>query len=106
MPVRAASILGFALSGLGAVYALIVILGRLLFGIDAEGWSSLMVVVLVIGGAQMVMIGILGEYLWRNLDETRKRPRFIIETMTEGAPKRETGETADATHPVSTPPAN
>ena len=42
-----------------------------------------MVVLLIIGGVQMVMIGILGEYLWRNLDETRKRPRSIIEQTTE-----------------------
>jgi polyisoprenyl-phosphate glycosyltransferase len=88
LPVRAASILGFLLSGMGGIYAMIVILARLLFAVPVEGWTSLMVVLLIIGGAQMIMIGILGEYLWRNLDETRKRPRFIISTVTD-APEKE-----------------
>jgi dolichol-phosphate mannosyltransferase len=44
-----------------------------------DGWSSIMVVVLFIGGIQMLMIGTLGEYLWRNLEESRKKPLFFIE---------------------------
>ncbi len=43
-----------------------------------------MVVVLVVGGLQMLMMGILGEYLWRALDEARRRPRYTIESATEG----------------------
>ncbi|MEM9950347.1 MAG: glycosyltransferase family 2 protein [Chloroflexota bacterium] len=82
-PVRVASMMGFTLAFVGVVYAIIVIVGRLFFGIEAEGWTSLMVVLLVVSGAQMVMIGILGEYLWRNLDETRKRPRYIVDTIHE-----------------------
>jgi polyisoprenyl-phosphate glycosyltransferase len=42
----------------------------------------LMVVVLLVGGLQMVMMGVLGEYLWRALDESRRRPRYIIEATT------------------------
>jgi len=42
----------------------------------------LIVVVLVLGGIQMVMMGVLGEYLWRALDESRRRPRYIIEATT------------------------
>jgi len=38
-----------------------------------------MVVILVIGGVQMMMLGILGEYLWRTYDESRRSPRYIIE---------------------------
>ena len=82
-PVRAASLFGFTLSGLGLIYAMIVIVARLFLQVPIEGWASLMVVLLVISGAQMVMIGILGEYLWRNLSETRKRPRYIIDTIVE-----------------------
>jgi dolichol-phosphate mannosyltransferase len=43
------------------------------------GWSSIMIAILMIGGIQMGMLGIIGEYLWRNFDETRKRPLFIVE---------------------------
>jgi hypothetical protein len=82
-PVRATSILGLTLSMLGLVYAVIVISLRLFSSVPIEGWASLMVVLLIVSGVQMLMIGILGEYMWRNLDETRRRPRFIIEYIIE-----------------------
>ena len=83
MPVRASSVLGISLSILGILYAVVVIAARLFFGVQAEGWASLMVVLLIVSGAQLLMTGVLGEYLWRNLDETRRRPRFIIERTIE-----------------------
>jgi len=43
-------------------------------------------VVLVGLGLQMLMIGVLGEYLWRALDESRRRPRYFVESSTFGAP--------------------
>lgn len=81
-PMRAASFLGLSLSILGALYAAFIIYRRITIG-ELEGWSSLMVVLLVVSGAQMTMMGILGEYLWRNLDETRRRPRFVVEKILE-----------------------
>jgi polyisoprenyl-phosphate glycosyltransferase len=80
-PVRAASVIGIGLSVVGLIYAAIVIALRLATSVQPEGWASLMIVVLIVSGVQMVMIGILGEYLWRNLDETRRRPRFIVESI-------------------------
>lgn len=90
-PVRFASILGITLSLVGLVYAVIVIGVRIFSGVRIEGWTSLMVVLLVVSGAQMLIMGILGEYLWRNLDETRKRPRYIIEKVikAESLPEKE-----------------
>lgn len=44
-----------------------------------SGYASLMAVTLIIGGFQMIMLGVLGEYLWRTLDEARNRPRYLIE---------------------------
>ena len=41
-----------------------------------------MIVVLFLGGFQMIMMGMLGEYLWRTYDETRGRPRYVIEKNT------------------------
>jgi dolichol-phosphate mannosyltransferase len=46
-----------------------------------EGWSSLMVVLLLVSGIQLLMLGVVGEYLWRTFDEARKRPPFIISEM-------------------------
>jgi dolichol-phosphate mannosyltransferase len=81
-PIRVMSVTGFCLALLGFLYALFIIVNAILRR-PVQGWSSLMVVVLVIGGAQMLMMGVLGEYLWRALDESRRRPRFLIEETTE-----------------------
>jgi polyisoprenyl-phosphate glycosyltransferase len=84
VPVRAASLLGAALSLAGLIYAIVIVILRLTVGFDSQGWASLMVVLLLVSGAQMVMMGILGEYLWRNLDETRRRPRYIVDRVVQG----------------------
>jgi dolichol-phosphate mannosyltransferase len=83
VPVRAASLLGIGLSVLGLLYALALLILRLVGGIPVVGWVSLMAVLLVVSGVQLLMTGILGEYLWRNLDETRRRPRFVIDRIIE-----------------------
>lgn len=77
-PIRTISVVGMAFALLGFVYALIVVANRLFRSVPVEGWTSLMVVVLVVSGVQLIMIGMLGEYLWRSFDESRKRPQFII----------------------------
>jgi len=84
-PLQAISVLGFVIATLGFAYAAIVI-ANAIFGKPIEGWSSLMVAVLILGGVQMVMLGILGEYLWRALDESRGRPRYVVERRTGGGP--------------------
>jgi glycosyltransferase involved in cell wall biosynthesis len=81
-PIRLMSYVGFAVALVGFLYAA-VILAIASRGNPVEGWSSLMIVVLVVGGIQMIMMGVLGEYLWRALDEARRRPRFLIEAATD-----------------------
>ena len=83
-PLRAASVLGVVVAVLGVLYALLVVALRVIHGFPVEGWASIMVAVLLLSGVQMLMIGVLGEYLWRNLEETRRRPRFIVETVLGG----------------------
>jgi dolichol-phosphate mannosyltransferase len=56
---------------------------RLLNVVVVEGWAALMVVVLVFGGVQMIMLGIIGEYLWRTLEHARKRPLYFIEASSD-----------------------
>lgn len=80
LPIRLMSYLGFIVALMGFLYATIVI-ANALGGNPPQGWTSLMVVVLVVSGIQMVMMGVLGEYLWRALDESRRRPRFLIEAV-------------------------
>lgn len=83
LPVRVMSWTGMFTACAGFVYALYITYNALA-GRPAEGWSSLMVAVMVIGGFQMLMLGVLGEYLWRALDEARRRPRYTIEAEVGG----------------------
>ena len=78
LPLRLASVVGILLAILGFGYAVFVIIARIVTGFPIEGWASLMVVLLLVTGTQLAMLGIVGEYLWRNLDEARKRPLFLI----------------------------
>jgi|MDTC01.1.fsa_nt_gb dolichol-phosphate mannosyltransferase len=80
-PIRIMTYIGFLIAFFGIIYSLFVINNALL-GNPISGWTSLMVVILVIGGFQLVMLGILGEYVWRTLDESRKRPQYLIQEDT------------------------
>jgi polyisoprenyl-phosphate glycosyltransferase len=81
LPLKLMTAVGFFVAFLGFMYALYLIVNSFLNN-PIEGWSSLMVVILFLGGMQMIMFGIAGEYLWRNLDESRKRPLYFIEKST------------------------
>ncbi|MBI5031827.1 MAG: glycosyltransferase [Chloroflexi bacterium] len=78
LPLRITSVVGMLLALFGFLYAGFVVIARIVWGFPVEGWTSLMVVLLLVSGVQLVMLGILGEYLWRNLDETRRRPLYLI----------------------------
>ena len=64
-------------------------------GVPVEGWASLMSVVLCSSGLILMMIGILGEYLWRVLDAARNRPVFIIDEHFDTRRTSETKEDED-----------
>jgi dolichol-phosphate mannosyltransferase len=81
LPVRIMSWTGVVTAIAGFAYAVFIVF-HALTGRPVEGWSSLMVAVMVIGGFQMLMLGVLGEYVWRALDEARRRPRYTIEAAT------------------------
>ena len=79
LPIRAISVLGLLVSALSLVFGVYVFINQVFFGTRVQGWSSVMLAVLVLGGVQLLMIGVLGEYLQRILDEARARPLYIIE---------------------------
>jgi dolichol-phosphate mannosyltransferase len=80
-PLRFITTSGLVL-GVGAfAYALYVSWAKLTGHVDVEGWSALMVVFLVVSSFQMIAIGIIGEYLWRNLEASRKRPPYVIDEV-------------------------
>lgn len=80
-PIRAITSLGFLLGIAALLYGCVVIFARLTGLIDAEGWSSLMLVLLFVSSFQMISMGILGEYLWRTLDAGRARPNYLVEKV-------------------------
>lgn len=87
MPLRLMSYAGITFSLIGFIYAVLIIFLRLTNTVGIEGWATLMVVVLVFGGIQMVMLGIIGEYLWRTLEQSRKRPLYFIEDSSDETAK-------------------
>jgi polyisoprenyl-phosphate glycosyltransferase len=78
-PIRAISYLGLVVSMISFLVSFYVLINKLFFGTKVEGWTSVMLTVLILGGVQLVMIGVLGEYLWRVLEEARGRPLYIVE---------------------------
>jgi polyisoprenyl-phosphate glycosyltransferase len=79
--VRAMTCLGLivTIAGLALIfYALLHVFCTIL----SVGWSLIMAVILILGGIQMIFLGLLGEYAWRTLDEIRGRPLYVVEALT------------------------
>jgi len=80
LPIRVMSYAGVAMAAVGFVYAVFVVVGRLLgWVVVGTGFAALMTVLLIGQGMILTTLGVLGEYLWRTFDEARDRPRYIIE---------------------------
>ena len=77
-PVRFISLTGITVSLLSFIYGLYVLTKWWFVGAKMPGWPSVIVSVLFLGGVQLMVLGILGEYLWRALDEVRGRPLCVI----------------------------
>lgn len=80
-PIRAVSYLGMVLAALGLLYAAVVLFAKVLVGNPVKGWAPLMIVVLVLGGAQMLTLGVFGEYLWRILVQVQRRNPYLVEQV-------------------------
>ena len=80
-PIRAVSYLGIALALLGLAYAALVFFAKLLVGNPIKGWAPLMIMILIMGGAQMLTLGVFGEYLWRILVQVQRRNPYLIEKV-------------------------
>ena len=78
LPLRFWAYLGLVISALSFVYLVFLIIQVMISGIDVPGYASLMVVVLFLGGLQMLTLGIFGEYLGRLFDEVKGRPLYIV----------------------------
>jgi undecaprenyl-phosphate 4-deoxy-4-formamido-L-arabinose transferase len=77
MPLRLSTIIGIVLSFLGLLYTIHVISLHMIYGTPA-GWASIMSVVLLFSGAQLIVLGVMGEYLGRIHLTNNRKPQFII----------------------------
>lgn len=78
IPLRLASFLGFIFASLAFIFIILVIILRLMFGFGIIGWASTLITILLLGGIQLITLGIIGEYLARIYDEVKNRPEYII----------------------------
>lgn len=83
LPLRLATLLGFTVSVLSFLYIVVVIILKLI-GINWPGYTSMMASILFLGGVQLVMIGVLGEYVARTFDEVKRRPLYLVGESTDG----------------------
>jgi glycosyltransferase involved in cell wall biosynthesis len=77
-PLKVASYVGLLTSAVAAIYGLVIILRTLVFGNPVPGYPSLLVVVLFLGGLQLLTLGIIGEYLGRVFNESKRRPLYFV----------------------------
>jgi dolichol-phosphate mannosyltransferase len=85
LPIRLISTVGMLTALIGILYALTVIASWAFNLSDRPfaGWAPIIVSVLIVGGLNMLMLGIIGEYIWRIYDQQRKRPKYIIKNILE-----------------------
>jgi len=82
-PLRFMSGLGIVFNLLAVVLLISVLIEKFTKGTPIAGWASLMCVILLASGMIMLMLGVLGEYIWRTLDAARTRPPYIVDEVNE-----------------------
>lgn len=80
-PIRALSLTGLLVAIGSFLYGMVILFYWLTDGIPVQGYVPIMLVITFTSGIQMTMLGVLGEYLWRTLDEVRRRPPFVIDRI-------------------------
>ncbi len=78
LPLRLMTLMGFLMAVLAVVGLVWVIVGTIVGASIANGWASLMIVMLFIGAAMFLFLGILGEYVGKIYDEVRSRPNYVV----------------------------
>ena len=96
-PLRLASLLGLLLAAAAFIFGVQILMETFVFGESVPGYPSVIVGLMVLGGVQLIMIGIMGEYIGKILSELKARPVYFVAEHT-----LKTAETADA---VGGPPA-
>jgi len=82
-PLRWSAIMGAIVSIAGFIYMIAIIVKTLISGVDVPGYASTMVIILFLGGIQLIFLGVIGEYLGRAFYETKGRPLYFVDRYNE-----------------------
>lgn len=96
-PLRVATYLGLATAAAALVFAVWVVCKAMLYGDRVAGWPTMMAVILLLGGVQLIALGLIGEYLGRLYEEAKQRPLYLVEAWQPGVG----GMEAPAPQPVA-----
>ena len=77
-PLRLATVLGFVVSIVAFIYMCYILVKTIIYGDPVQGYPTLIIVILFLGGVQLLSLGIIGEYLGRIFNETKSRPVYFI----------------------------
>lgn len=80
-PLRISTIIGLVTALLSIIYLFVVVIQKLAFGINVEGYATIVVLILLLGGIQLCCIGIIGEYIARTYIQTKNRPIYIAKDI-------------------------
>ena len=78
LPIRFISLMGLITSALGIIYSATIVFSWFRGETPFAGWAPIMIAILLVGGLIMVMLGVIGEYVWRINEEVRKRPNYVV----------------------------
>ncbi|MGC4122746.1 MAG: hypothetical protein QM765_50875 [Myxococcales bacterium] len=96
LPLRISTVIGLLACLLGLLIVVWVLVERFITHTAILGWPSMVIAVCLLGGAQLVSLGILGEYIGRIYDEVRGRPNFVVsEVLRFDGPLDKLGVSAD-----------
>ena len=103
-PLRVATYLGVATAALAFVYAIWIVAKKLLWGDPVAGWPTMMVVILFLGGVQLVALGLIGEYLGRLYEEAKQRPLYLVDAWLPATGVSSAASTAEGDRHAQRPP--
>ena len=84
-PLKIATYVGVFISFCAFLFALFIIYKTIVFGDPVKGYPSLMVVTLFLGGIQLIVLGVIGEYLGRMFNEAKRRPLYLVDHLIESS---------------------
>ena len=85
VPLKLATYLGFLIAMAAFAYGLVMLFKVIVFGEAVRGFPTLLSVMLLLGGVQLIVLGFIGEYLGRIFDETKQRPLYLLESVSWSA---------------------